>query len=104
MSIWLVILLGGILTYGIRLSFIALFGRMDIPPWLQTSLRFVPVAVLSALVFPELLLPGGTLDISLDNNRLIAGIIAILVAWRTRSMLLTILAGMGSLLLLQWLR
>lgn len=103
MSLWIALLLGGLLTYLLRLSFIALSGR-EFPAWLERSLRFVPPAVLTAILFPELFMQSGALDISLGNNRLLAGLVAILVAWRTRSMLLTILAGMGALLLLQWLR
>jgi branched-subunit amino acid transport protein len=102
-NLWLALLVGGLLTYLLRLSFIALSGR-EFPSWLERSLRYVPPAVLTAILFPELFMQGGALDISLGNNRLLAGMVAILVAWRTRSMLLTILAGMGALLLLQWLR
>ena len=101
-DIWLVMLLGGALTFGMRFSFIYLFGRFDIPETLQRALRFVPPAVLSAIVFPDLLMPSGRLDLSLGNYRLLAGIVAVLVAWWTRNTLLTILAGMAALLLLQF--
>ncbi|MFN2196127.1 MAG: AzlD domain-containing protein [Anaerolineales bacterium] len=101
MNIWLVIILGGALTYLIRLSFIVLIGQRQIPAWLSQGLRFVPPAVLSAIIFPELLMPGGTLDISWGNLRLFAGLAAALVAWRTRNVLLTIAVGMGVLYLLQ---
>lgn len=103
MSIWLIIVLGGLLTFGMRLSFIYLFGRLHVPDTVRRSLRFVPPAVLSALVLPALLMPSGQLDLGLENHRWLAGLIAILVAWRTRSILLTILAGMLALLLLQFL-
>ena len=103
MSIWLIIILGGLLTFGMRLSFIYLFGRLHIPDIVRRSLRFVPPAVLSALVVPALLMPSGQLDLGLTNHRWLAGLIAILVAWRTRSILLTILAGMLALLALQLL-
>jgi branched-subunit amino acid transport protein len=66
-------------------------------------LRFVPPAVLSAIVAPALLMPNNSMDISLGNFRLLAGVIAILVAWRTRNTLLTILSGMAALLLLMWI-
>jgi branched-subunit amino acid transport protein len=103
MSLWLVILIGGLLTYALRLSFIAFFGQKGIPSWLQRSLRYVPPAVLSAIIFPELLLPSGAVDLSLHNTRLLAGLLAAIVAWRTHSALLTILSGMVALLLLQTL-
>lgn len=100
MSTWLIILGMGLVTYAIRLSLIALLGRMDVPPLVRRGLRFVPPAVLSAIIFPELLRPAGALDVSLGNVRLLAGILATLVAWRTKNILLTIAVGMAALWIL----
>jgi branched-subunit amino acid transport protein len=100
MNIWLVMLLGGALTFGMRMSFIYLFGHLDIPAAVKRALRFVPPAVLSAIIAPALFMPNAVLDISIGNFRLIAGGIAILVAWRTKNMLLTILSGMAALLII----
>jgi branched-subunit amino acid transport protein len=94
-------LLGGALTFGMRLSFIYLFGRFEIPVMVKQALRFVPPAVLSAIIAPALFMPNNTLDISWNNYRLIAGAVAILVGWRTKNTLLTILAGIAALLVLQ---
>lgn len=99
--LWITIIIIGLLTFGIRLSFIVFMGKAQISPMLQQALRFVPVAVLSALVAPALFLPKGSLDVSFGNARLIAGFIAILVAWRTKNVLLTIVVGMACLLILQ---
>lgn len=103
MNIWWVLILGGLITFGMRLSFIYLLGRVAVPERVQRALRFVPAAVLSALVAPELLMPAGHLDIGFGNHRWLAGLIAILVAWRSRDTLVTILAGMLALLLLELL-
>jgi branched-subunit amino acid transport protein len=100
-TLWLIIIGMGIVTYAIRLSLIVLLGRVEVPPLVQQALRFVPPAVLSAIVFPELLQPGGTLDISFGNARLFAGVLAALVAWRTKNVLLTIGVGMAALWILQ---
>ncbi len=99
--LWVSIIIIGLLTLGIRLSFMLFMGKTRIVPMVQQALRFVPVAVLSALIAPALFLPGGVLNLSIGNNRLIAGIVAILVAWRTNNVLLTILIGMACLLILQ---
>ena len=101
MSIWLVMLAGGLITFGIRLSFIYLFGRIETPPLVQRSLRFVPPAVLSAILVPEIVLHAGKLDLSLGNERLLAGLVAVATALVTKDTLLTILAGMGALLILR---
>lgn len=104
MNLWLVLIAGGLLTYGIRLSFIAMVSQTRMPKWMRSSLRFVPPAVLSALVFPELLLHSGSFDLSMSNSRLIAGVLASIVAWRTRHALLTIVVGMVALLVLEAIR
>ncbi len=101
MNIWTVMLLGGLLTFGMRLSFIYLFGRVNVPDIVRRALRFVPPAVLSALVLPDLVMPSGHLDLGIANHRWLAGLVAIIVAWRSRSILLTILAGVAALILLQ---
>lgn len=103
MSIWLVFLLGGLITFGIRFSFIFLFGKFQIPETVRRALHYVPPAVLSAIVFPELFLRNGAVDISLGNYRLLAGLVAVGVAWYSRNTLITILAGMVALFLLRLL-
>lgn len=94
MNLWPVLILGGLATYAIRASFILLIGRREIPPLLRRALHYIPPAVLTAIILPELLLPGGRLHLSLTNPHLLAGAAAALVAWRTRSVLLTIVVGM----------
>lgn len=100
-SMLLTIVIMGIVTYAIRVSMFLLYGRVQLPDWLMRALNYVPAAVLTAIIAPELFLPGGVLDLSLGNLRLMAGLVAILVAWRTRNVVLTVLAGMGTLWILQ---
>lgn len=103
MNIWLVMIFGGVITFGMRFSLIYLFGKFEIPETLRKALHYVPPAVLSAIIFPELLIRNGTLDLSLDNTRLLAGAVAIVTAWFSRNTLLTILVGMAALFLIQWM-
>ena len=103
MNIWLVFLLGGLITFGTRFIFIYLLGRFEVPETMRRALRFVPPAVLSAIVVPELLIRSGQINLSWMNFRLLAGVVAVLVAWRTKNTLLTILAGMAALLLLEFM-
>jgi branched-subunit amino acid transport protein len=84
----------GLVTYAIRLSLIVLIGRVRVPPVIQRALRFVPPAVLSAIIVPELLRPAGMLNLSLGNPRLLAGMLAALVVWRTKNVFLAIAVGM----------
>ena len=102
-DIWITILAAGALTFLIRVSFIFLLGRWQPPAWLAKALRFVPPAVLSAIIFPEVLIRDGNFDLAVNNLRLWAALVAALVAWRTKNVLLTIAAGMAALYLLTWL-
>jgi branched-subunit amino acid transport protein len=99
MSLWLVIVFAGLLTFSTRLSFILLLDRIQVPDWFRRGLRFVPVAVLSAIILPELATHNAVIDLSLRNPQLYAGALAILVAWRTKNVLLTISVGMAALLI-----
>ena len=101
MTIWLVVLLGGLVTFGMRFSFVWLLGRLEVPETMRRALHYVPPAVLSAIVFPELFLRDNHLDLSLGNSRLLAGLVAIAVAAWTKNSLLTILLGMAALVLFQ---
>jgi len=95
--IWLTIVALAAVTYGNRSSFLLLAGRVELPHTVRRALRYVPPAVLSALVVPALILPAGDVALSPDNLRLWAGIIAAVVAWYTRNMLLTLISGMAAL-------
>ena len=102
MNIWLVMIFGGLITFGMRFSLIYLFGRFQVPETMRRALHYVPPAVFSAIIFPELFLRDGSLDLSMDNTRLLAGLIAIAAAWYSRNTLITILVGMIALFLLQY--
>lgn len=102
MNLWLVVIVAGALTFLIRLSFISLLASRPMPAFAQRALNLVPPAVLAAIVFPELLIKDGQVFASLDNYRLIAGVLAILVAWRFRKVMPTIIVGMAALWLLQY--
>jgi branched-subunit amino acid transport protein len=92
-----VLLVGGMaaVTFAIRYPVLALLGKIELPPVMLRALRYVPAAVLTAIVVPAVLMPDGKrLFVALDNAYLIAAIIAVLVSWRSKSLLLTIIAGM----------
>jgi branched-subunit amino acid transport protein len=103
MSLWPMMIMAGLATFATRLSFIVLLDRVTVPAWFQRSLRFVPAAVLSAIILPELAKRNGALDISLRNAQLFSGALAAWVAWRTKNILLTIISGLLALLLFQFL-
>ena len=97
--VWTAIVLAGIGTFAMRASFLAAAHRLAAdPPAVQRVLRQIPPAALAAIVAPALLRPEGAFD--LLHPRFAAGVLAAVVAWRTRSVALTLLVGMAALVLL----
>ena len=103
MSLWLIILGMTAVTFGQRASFLLLPEHVQLPDLFKRALRYVPAAVLTAIWAPELLLQRGVLHFALGNERLLAGIVAIAVAWRYRVTFGTIIAGLVALHLFDWM-
>lgn len=96
MTVWIVILAAGAVTYALRSSLIVLLSSAEVPALLERAFRYVAPAVLAALAVPAFLAPGGAL--ALDVPRLLAGVAGGAVAWRFRSVLGTLVAGMATYL------
>jgi branched-subunit amino acid transport protein len=91
----LVMILGmALVTFGVRYPVLALVSRIRLPDAVLGALKFVPPAVLSAIILPEVVMPDGSLALNINNPELVASIVAMLIAWRTRNLLLTIVLGM----------
>ena len=88
-----------LVTFTPRYGVLALLGRVEMPKPLFKALRFVPVAVLSAIIAPDLLLKDNNLYLAPQNSFLVAGIVGAVVSWRTKNLLLTIVVGMAAFLL-----
>ena len=101
---WTVIIVVGALNFLSRLSFIAVFARVAMPPPVARALRFVPAAMLTAIVVPAVVFVApGALAFSYTNPKLVAALIAVVVAWRTNNATATMATGMVALWLVQWL-
>lgn len=89
----------GLGTVALRGSVVVLAEKMgEVPPRVAQVLRMIPAASLAALVTPALFRPEGTFD--LLSPELLAGILAVVVAWRTRNLFLTIVVGLVAVVLL----
>jgi branched-subunit amino acid transport protein len=99
-AVWAMVAAIGVGTWLLRLSFVALLGRVEtVPPTVTRILRLIPAAVLAAIAAPEITNASGSFD--LGTARLAAGVIATLVAWRTRNIAATIGVGMAALWIMQ---
>ena len=103
-TVWLLIAVVGVATFGMRLSFIQFSDVVSgVPEPVGRALALIPAAILAALVFPALFPLGGPLVETVVNPRSVAGGGAALVAWRTENMMATITVGMAVLWSLQFL-
>ncbi|WP_300320118.1 AzlD domain-containing protein [Accumulibacter sp.] len=95
--VWSMIIGIGVATFLLRFAPIALLSRLELPAWLRQALRYVPPAVMAAIIAPPLFFAGGAPTIDPDLPRFVAAALAALVAWRTRSTLWTVVIGMLAL-------
>lgn len=95
MSIQLIetILLMTLVTYGSRVLPFLLFKGKNVQGFARNFIELVPIALLAALVIPELVTPGGSISV-IHNQYLWAGILTFLFARRIPNLFLGILFGM----------
>ncbi len=98
-AIWTIIGMAAV-TFATRYLMILALGSLRLGPGTTRWMRLVPPSILSALVFPALVAPAGSLDLSLTNVYLLAGVVAGLIAFWRKNVLLTVTAGLACFLIL----
>ncbi len=101
-QLWIVIVLLGLGSFGLRFVFLGLIGDRPMPPWVLRHLRYTAVAVLPALVAPMVVWPAATGG-ALDAPRMIAALVTLSVGYFTKNVLAAIGLGAGSLYLFLYL-
>ncbi len=91
-----------LVTFAVRWPVLAVVSRVSLPEPILEGMKFIPPAVLTAIIVPAMLMPTGALDLSYTNAYLVAGIASGMIAWRWRNLLLTIVLGMAFFLAWQW--
>lgn len=93
-----------LVTFGIRYLLLPLSGHIPFPDGLQRALRFVPPAVLTAIIVPAALMPDGSaLQLSHTNPYLVGAVLTALIGWLSRHLLVTIVCGMAGFAAWQWI-
>lgn len=100
-EVWLILGMFAI-TFTIRFIMFAIAGKVVFPLWMQQCLKFVPPAVLTAIIVPMAVMPQGQIDFSLSNIYLIAAVISFFISLITNNLLTTISLGMSIFLLLRF--
>ena len=101
--IWLVMIVGGIFTFGTRFVMLSGWVAHGLPRWLIDALAFAPIAVLTAILVPAVLIDPATQQIIvIGNKRIIAAVLATIIALLTRNVIATISSGLATLWFVQW--
>ena len=101
--IWLVMIVGGIFTFGTRFVMLSGWVAHGLPRWLIDALAFVPIAVLTAILVPAVLIDPATQQIIvIGNARIVAAVVATIIALLTRNVIATISSGLATLWFVQW--
>ena len=101
--IWLVMIVGGIFTFGTRFVMLSGWVAHGLPRWLIDALAFVPIAVLTAILVPAVLIDPVTQQIIvIGNKRIVAAVVATIIALLTRNVIATISSGLATLWVVQW--
>ncbi|MEP3441979.1 MAG: AzlD domain-containing protein [Sulfitobacter sp.] len=101
-QLWTVILLLGLGSFGLRFVFTGFVGDRPMPAWLLRHLRYTAVAILPALVAPQVIWPTATGG-SFDTPRAAAAAVTLLVGLVTKNVLIAILSGAVTLYALLYL-
>jgi branched-subunit amino acid transport protein len=101
-TLWTVIILLGLGSFGLRFMFTGLIGERPMPEWILRHLRYTAVAILPALVAPAVVWPAATGG-QLDAPRMIAALVTVTVGYVTKNTLAAIFTGASSLYLALYL-
>ena len=96
-DVWtLLVVIGLALITAVSRSFFFLSDReWHLPHWAQRGLQYAPIAALSAVVVPEIVMTQGELIATWQDARIFAAAVGVVVYFAKRNVLLTILLGMG---------
>jgi branched-subunit amino acid transport protein len=84
-----------VVTFGIRFVLFARAHKVVMPLFVERALKFVPIAVLTAIITPMVLMPNDELAVSLDNPWLLGALAAFGVGIWRQHQLLTISVGVA---------
>lgn len=92
-----------LVTFSIRYGLLPLSGRIRFSSGMQRALNYVPPAVLTAIIVPMAIMPGGqTLQVSITNPYLVGTFFTVIIGWFSKNMMVTIVGGMAVFGIYQW--
>ncbi|MFK7879227.1 AzlD domain-containing protein [Roseobacter sp.] len=101
-KLWTVIIGLGVGSYALRFTFLGIVGDRPMPAWLLRHLRYTAVAILPALVAPQVVWPAATGGAA-DLPRMSAAFVTLAVGLITKNVLAAVFSGAATLLGLLYL-
>lgn len=92
-----------LVTFIPRILPLMVLSRFQLPEWATRWLSYVPISVMAALVAQEIFKNGEKVSLSINNVELLAAIPTFFIAIKTRSLLVTVLAGIIVVMVLRFL-
>ncbi len=102
-GVWLTVVACGVVTLLIRAAFIVMPPGVQLPRWAANALMFVGAAVLPALVVPAVLFQDLAPGQGVNTLRVVAALLAMVVAVLTKNVFATLGTGMAALWILKWM-
>ncbi|MCP3892427.1 MAG: AzlD domain-containing protein [Desulfobulbaceae bacterium] len=84
-----------VVTYIPRLLPVLFLSGKQLQPFIASWLKLIPPAVLAAMLVPSLLVREDTVTLAFENLFFWAAVIAFPVAWKFKSLSVTVVVGMG---------
>lgn len=97
-----VILIMALTSFLPRILPMDILKKHPIPHWFKVWLNFVPPAIFGALVFPDIFLTEGHLNLSFHNIPLLTTLLITPLVLKTKSLGVAVLAGGGMFALLEY--
>tara|TARA_B100001121_G_scaffold309305_1_gene335730 strand:+ start:1917 stop:2231 length:315 start_codon:yes stop_codon:yes gene_type:complete len=94
MSIWISIIIAGIINYLTRLGSVLAINPKRMSDRTKQILNYVPSAVFPAIIFPAVFLNQDEQLVQLNDPKVIAITIAFFVGILTKNLIITILSGL----------
>ena len=96
MSIWISIIIAGIINYLTRLSSVLLIKPEKLSDNTKIILSYVPSAVFPAIIFPAVFLNDTNTLLEFNNPKIIGFIVAVIIGYISKNIITTIIAGLVS--------
>ena len=96
MTIWITIVIAGIINYLTRLGSILLIKPERLNQSTKKILGYVPSAVFPAIIFPAVFLNETNTIVQINDPKIIGFFVAILTGYLNKNIISTILAGLIS--------